>query len=159
MFSPSSLTLDQPAAAAPGNRKSRLTSGFTLVEILVVLGIIALLVGVVMTDVGRSFGGAQVKVATLFVSSGLDISLTSYRIDMGDYPTADDGGLNALWVAPPSKADRWHGPYAKGTAAPLDPWQHPYKYLYPGTHNKGSYDVWSTGPDGVDGSSDNIGNW
>jgi len=165
MSTPSSLVLEQPLADGglpvpdQAGRKARLTSAFTLIEILVVLGIIALLVGVMMTDVGKSFSGAQVKVAKLFVTSEVDIPLTSYRVDMGDYPSADDGGLNALWVAPASKASSWHGPYAKGNAAPLDPWGRPYQYRYPGTHNKNGYDIWSTGKSGVDGGDDNVGNW
>src|ERR1700679_1546034 len=82
MSSPSSLALDHPP-------KPRLTSAFTLIEILVVLGIIALLTGVLMTDVGRSFGRAQGNVAKLFVTSEVEIPLTSYRVDIGDYPSAD----------------------------------------------------------------------
>jgi general secretion pathway protein G len=165
MFSPSSLALDQRIAVGGfpvserGFRRSRHTAAFTLLEIMVVLAIIGLLVGVAMSNLNGIFGKSQAQVAKLFVTSEVEIPLTSYRVDMGNFPTAEDGGLNALWVAPASKADRWHGPYAKGNAAPPDPWGNPYHYLYPGTHNKGSYDIWSTGPDGVDGSSDNVGNW
>jgi len=162
MFSPtSSLALDQQITdgAFFPKRKSRVTSAFTLLEIMVVLAIIGLLVGISMSKLGDVFGKSQGQVAKLFVTSEVEIPLTSYKVDLGDYPTADDGGLNALWVAPASKASSWHGPYAKGNAAPLDPWKNPYHYLYPGTHNKGSYDIWSTGPSGVDGGSDNIGNW
>jgi len=126
---------------------------------MVVLAIIGLLVGISMSKLGSIFGQSQTQVAKLFVTSEVEIPLTSYRVDMGDYPSADDGGLNALWVAPASKSSSWHGPYAKGNAAPLDPWKQPYQYRYPGTHNKGSYDIWSTGPSKVDGGDDNIGNW
>jgi general secretion pathway protein G len=171
MFSPTSLVLrpgfstdgltvpDRDAPRAAGRRLHRPSAGFSLLEILVVLAIIGLIVGVAMSNLTGIFSRSQVNVAKLFVNSEVEIPLTSYRVDVGDYPTNDDGGLNALWVAPSSKADRWHGPYAKGTKAPLDPWGHPYQYRYPGTHNKGSYDIWSTGPGGVDGSDDNIGNW
>jgi general secretion pathway protein G len=157
-----SPTLDLPLTdreLAEPLAKTRHTAAFSLLEILVVLAIIGLIVGVAMSNLGGVFSGAQVKVAKLFVTSEMEIPLTSYRVDMGDYPSADDGGLNALWVAPGNKAGSWHGPYAKGNAAPLDPWKHPYQYKYPGSHNKGGYDLWSTGPGGTDGGEDNIGNW
>ena len=144
---------------APARRVSRAAAGFSLLEILVVLAIIGLIVGVAVANLGSIFGGAQVKVAKLFVTSEVELPLMAYKADMGDSPSAEDGGLNALWVAPSSKAGGWHGPYGKGSKAPLDPWNEPYQYRYPGTHNKGSYDLWSMGPDGKDGTADDIGNW
>ena len=153
------LSASAPAWRRRISRRREGDAAFTLLEILVVLAIIGLLVGVSVSSLGGIFGTAQTKVAKLFVGTEMEIPLTSYRIDMGEYPTPDDGGLNALWVAPSSKADRWHGPYAKGSKAPADPWQREYKYLYPGVHNKSGYDLWSTGPSGVDGGPDNIGNW
>ena len=78
-------------------------------------------------------------------------------MQIGDYPSSDEG-LQALLTAPPSKADKWQGPYleVQGGKLPLDPWKNPYQYRYPGTHNKGSYDLWSMGPDGKDGTDNNI---
>ena len=134
--------------------------GFTLIEILVVIAIIGLLAGLTLSNVGTLFGGSQVQIAKLMVTQSLKTPLTTYRLQMGDYPSTEEG-LQALFVAPANKADRWRGPYvADGTKFPLlDPWNNPYQYRYPGTHNKGSYDVWSTGPHGTDGSEDNVGNW
>jgi general secretion pathway protein G len=135
-------------------------SGFTLVEILVVIAIIGLLAGLTLSNVGTLFGGSQVNIAKLMVTQSLKTPLTTYRLQMGDYPSTEEG-LQALFTAPANKADRWRGPYiADGTKSPLlDPWNEPYQYRYPGTRNKGGYDVWSKGPDKVDGTDDDIGNW
>jgi general secretion pathway protein G len=67
--------------------------------------------------------------------------------------------LQALWTQPAQRADSWHGPYGEGSKPPVDPWGEPYQYAYPGTHNKGSYDLWSKGPDHTSGTDDDIGNW
>ena len=168
-FSPEAFG-DNPGLLVPSSRRPRqplsdlrspasALRAFTILEIVVVLAIIGLLVGLAISNLDKILGNSKVQIAQVFVSSEIEIPLTTYRVDMGDFPTAEDGGLNALWVAPASKADRWRGPYAKGTKAPLDPWKRPYEYRYPGAHNKGSYDIWSLGPGGVDGGPDNIGNW
>jgi general secretion pathway protein G len=141
----------------PTNSKRR---GFTLIEILVVITIITLLAALTISNVGGLFGSSQKSVAQLFVTNSIKTPLLAYRVQMGDYPSTEEG-LQALFTAPPAKADRWHGPYvAEGTKFPLlDPWGRPYQYRYPGTHNKASYDIWSFGPGGTDGTDDNIGNW
>jgi general secretion pathway protein G len=132
--------------------------GFTLIEILVVIAIIALLAGLTIANVGKLFGGSQEDIARLFVTQSMKTPLVTYRFQMGAYPSTDEG-LQALFTAPSGKADRWRGPYvADGTKFPiLDPWLQPYQYASPGTHNKDSYDLWSKGPpDKPDGQ---IGNW
>lgn len=134
--------------------------GFTLLEILVVLAIIGLLVGLAVKNVDKIFGDSQGSVAKIFVNDTIKSSLVQYRIAVGDYPSTTEG-LDALVTAPSGKADKWKGPYidAKGGKVPLDPWQEPYGYRYPGTKNKGSYDIFSKGPDKVEGTEDDIGNW
>ena len=133
---------------------------FTLLEILVVLAIIGLLVGLAVTKVGGIFGAKQEDIARLFVNASIKTPLTAYRIDMGDYPSTDEG-LQALLTAPQNKADHWKGPYldVSGNKLPVDPWQEPYVYRYPGVKNKGGYDIYSKGPDKTDGTPDDIGNW
>ena len=134
--------------------------GFTLIEILVVIAIIGLLAGLTLSNVGKLFSGSQEQIARLMVTQSLKTPLTTYRLQMGDYPTTEEG-LQALFTAPPNKADRWRGPYVTdGTKYPLlDPWTEPYQYRYPGVKNKGGYDLWSKGPDKIDGTDDDIGNW
>ncbi len=139
-------------------RRVRPSAGFTLLEILVVLAIIGLLAGLAITNVDKIFGGAQVSTVRLQVRDSMRTSLTSYRINMGDYPSTSDG-LQALIAAPGSKAEKWHGPYLEPAKIPEDPWGEPLQYAYPGSKNKSGYDVWSKGPDKQSGTADDIGNW
>lgn len=152
-----SLTM-KPASRVFPFRSRRGAEAFTLLEILVVLAIIGLLASLVITNVGGIFGSKQKDVTKLFVTQSIQLPLTAYRIDMGDYPTTAEG-LQALVTPPASKADRWRGPYLQDGKLPVDTWGEPYQYRYPGTHNKNGYDVWSKGPDKTDGTDDDIGNW
>ena len=129
--------------------------GFTLLEILVVVGILALLATFVVTNFPRIFGGAKEDLARSFVRSELDLVLLNFRMHTGSYPTTQEG-IQALYTAPPSRAAKWRGPYI--TRIPIDPWGTPYKYRYPGTKNADGYDLFSYGPDKVE-SADDIGNW
>lgn len=131
---------------------------FTMMEVLVVLAILALLAGLAITNIGGIFGGAQASAAQLFVKESIKTPLMTYRLHMGDFPTTTEG-LQALIKSPGTKAAQWHGPYLTETKIPLDPWGEPYQYAYPGTHNKGTYDIWSKGPDKQSGTEDDIGNW
>jgi len=138
----------------------RSTSAFTLLEILVVLAIIGLLVGLTVTKFGNVLGANEKVVASMFVKSSLNSPLMQYRLGAGEYPSTAEG-IQALIVAPANKADRWAGPYigAKNGKVPPDPWGEPYQYRYPGTKNKGGFDIWSKGPDKADGTEDDVGNW
>ncbi|HEU5080221.1 MAG TPA: type II secretion system major pseudopilin GspG [Opitutaceae bacterium] len=135
----------------------RSTSGFTLLEIMVVLAIIGLLVTLAISNTDKIFGNAKLTTAEIFVKQSMKVPLTSYRINIGDYPSTSEG-LQALVTAPANKADRWKGPYLQDGKLPLDPWGRPYQYRYPGTHNKETYDLFSLGPDGQE-SDDDIKNW
>lgn len=131
-----------------------------MMELLVVIGILALLATLAISNVTGIFGGAQESTTRLFVNESMTNSLFTYRLHMGDYPSTAEG-IAALVTAPANKADRWNGPYLKeNTKMPiLDPWGEPYQYRYPGVKNPKSYDLWSKGPDKTDGTADDIGNW
>jgi general secretion pathway protein G len=150
----------EPSASPLRRNTRKRTSAFTLIEILVALAILGMLAGIAFNAVEGIMSRAQVSAAKLAVSQSFSVALTSYRISMGDYPTTEEG-LQALFVAPSNKADRWRGPYvSESQKYPiLDPWGEPYQYRYPGSHNKKSYDIWSKGPDHTDGTDDDIGNW
>lgn len=139
---------------------SRRSKGFTLLEIMVVLAILGLLVAVLVKNVGGDLDRGQRQGASLFVKSTLSLPLTTFRIDMGSYPTTSQG-LQALISQPQSGGQRWQGPYLDipSGKVPLDPWQQPYEYRYPGVKNKSSYDLFSKGPDQAAETEDDIGNW
>jgi general secretion pathway protein G len=147
----------------PASRTSRLPrhhglEAFTLLEILVVLGIIVLLFSLVVANITGMFTGAKHDIAKLFVTQSLKAPLNVYQIHMGDFPSTAEG-LQALITAPANKADRWRGPYLEEPKIPVDPWGEPYQYRFPGVKNKTNFDLWSKGPDKTDGTEDDIGNW
>ena len=109
-----------------------------------VLAILALLAGIVGPKVLGQLGGAKAKTAAVQIAD-LEKTLELFKLDVGRYPSADEG-LNALVTKPPSAA-AWTGPYLKG-GVPLDPWSHPYVYK-PGPG--GTVEILSYGADGTPG--------
>lgn len=131
-------------------------SGFTLLELLVVLVILGLLVGYVAPKYFAQLGKSEVKTARAQINS-LEKALDQYRLDVGRYPTGEQG-LAALNVRPAAEP-KWAGPYLQ-KAVPNDPWGKPYLYKAPGEH--GEYDLSSLGKDGQPGGDEeslDIVNW
>jgi general secretion pathway protein G len=140
----------------PGELRAARNRGFTLLELLVVMVIMGLLAAFVAPRYFAQVGKSQIKAAKAQIDA-FDKALDQYRIDMGRYPTTEEG-LEALMTAPPNDP-AWGGPYLK-KAIPLDPWGHPYGYVQPGTH--GDVDLLSDGKDGQPaGSGENaeLTNW
>jgi general secretion pathway protein G len=125
----------------------RACSGFTLLELLVVMVIIGLLAGYVGPKYFAQVGKSETKVAKAQIDA-LEKALDQYRLDTGRYPTSEQG-LAALNQKPADEA-RWAGPYLK-KGVPPDPWGQPYMYRAPGEH--GEYDLYSYGKDGQPGGT------
>lgn len=126
---------------------SRLHTGFTLIEVMVVVVVIALLAGLVAPNVFRNLGVARESTAQSQAAM-LAAALDAYRLDNGRYPS-ETQGLDALWVAPqtPPLPRNWMGPYLR-RPPPLDPWENPYHYTL---HDDGRFRLATLGADGQEG--------
>ena len=120
--------------------------GFTLVELMLVVIIIGTLVAMVMPRLAGRTEQAKRAAAKADIEANISSALDLYEIDHGSYPDS----LEILLEKKDGK-----GPYLKKSA--IDPWGHPYKYTYPGTH--GDYDLMSYGKSGTEGGEDALTNW
>ncbi len=128
-------------------------AGFSLIEVLLVLALIAGIGALIATNVFGAGEKAKVSQAKIAVKK-IGMAVDNYYIDTGNLPSK----LDHL-VSGSGAADGWDGPYAKDTEL-LDPWKKPYQYKAPGEH--GPYDIMSYGSDmksGGDGKGTDIGNW
>ena len=122
--------------------------GFTLLELLVVLVVLGLLVSIVGPRYFNQLGKSEAKAAQAQLA-GIAKALDLYRIDVGRYPSTEQG-LAAL-TAPPANETRWRGPYLQ-KSVPADPWGRAYVYKSPGEH--GEFDLLSLGKDGSPGGAE-----
>jgi general secretion pathway protein G len=134
----------------------RKIKGFTLIEVMVVVVILAILASIIVPKLmsrPEQAKNTKAQQDILAIENGLEL----YKLDNGSYPTSDQG-LNALVEKPttPPIPEHWQdGGYLKRLSD--DPWGHPYQYLNPGNH--GDTDIYSYGPQGQGDSKNYIGNW
>ena len=131
-------------------------SGFTLVEIMLVVIIIGALAAMIIPRLSGRGEEAKVKVARADIDANLATALRLYELDNGSFPTTEQG-LAALRIKPNTNPlpENWNGPYIE--RAPLDPWGRPYIYSSPGEH-RSDYDLSSKGKD-ASSDKDEISNW
>jgi general secretion pathway protein G len=136
-------------SAEPATRTMRRgEAGFTLVELLVMLSILALLAALVGPRVLGYIGSSKVKTAKIQIES-IGAALQLYRIDVGRYPTTSEG-LRSL-VQPSGSTASWNGPYLAKRELPRDPWGREYQYRSPGQN--GDFDIFSLGADNQPGGT------
>jgi general secretion pathway protein G len=142
--------------------EKRNESGFTLLEILGVLTLLAAIIALVAPNVIKQTEKGQIKAAQAQVNS-LKAVLNSYYLDNTAYPSTEQG-LAALYQKPtvPPVPENWNGPYLEENKIPKDPWGRDIQYACPGRHNPEKYDVYTLGSDNAEGgagSNADIGNW
>jgi general secretion pathway protein G len=121
--------------------RARKNAGYTLLELLVVMGILAVLTAIATPQLMGYFGKAKTQSVQLQIEN-IGTALELYYMENGAYPSAS-AGLKSLVEAPP-EAPRWNGPYIKKAKNLLDPWGRPYQYAV----SDGQYEVYSLGPTG-----------
>ncbi len=132
-------------------------SGFSLLELLVVLTILVLLATITVPQVMKYLDKAKADTARVAINN-MGATLDMFRLDVGRYPSQSEG-LEAL-ITQPSQAPGWNGPYLKRKDMLLDPWGRAYRYKFPGEH--GEYDLYSYGADdaeGGEGANRDITSW
>ncbi|MFL2840764.1 MAG: type II secretion system major pseudopilin GspG [Pseudohongiellaceae bacterium] len=139
------------------NKIQKSHKGFTLIEIMVVVAVIALLTAMIgPTLFNKLLQAEETRIAQDI--RAIESALKFYRLDNYRYPTQGQG-IAALIDAPAGVEDRWNGPYLE--SMPMDPWGQTYIYAYPSTHDR-EFDVFTLGADQQEnggGADQDWGNW
>jgi len=131
--------------------------GFTLLELMVVLLILALLATIAAPQVMKHLSKAKSQTARIQIDA-LTASVNFFQMDVGRPPTQQEG-LKVL-IEAPANEPKWDGPYIQKADSLTDPWGRPYLYKYPGTHREIEiYSLGSDGKEGGDNDARDIGNW
>jgi len=142
-------------------RRKSFRSGFTLLEVLLVIGIIVALAALVIPNVmGR---GERAKVGTTKIQMKyIEDALDYFKLDIGRYPTTEEGLLALVekdQLEDEEEAEKWTKPYLKKASELRDGWNNEFNYVCPGEHNEDGFDLSSNGPDGEEDTEDDIMNW
>ncbi len=138
-------------------RKTARRRGFTFLEIMFVVVIIGVLLAVAVPKMTGKSRQAQIRATELGIRN-VGLALKEYELATGQFPNTSEG-LMALVERPSNiDEDRWTGPYLDDEEMPKDAWGHEFNYRSPGDHKK-DYDLWSSGPDGIEGNEDDVKNW
>jgi general secretion pathway protein G len=125
---------------------------FRFLPVVVVLAILALLV---VPRINNTPSLSKSRIAKIQISE-FEQALKALASDTGRFPTSAEG-LEVL-VNDPGNLKDWKGPYLKKNM-PNDPWGRTYVYRFPGIRNPDYYDLWSNGPDGIEGTEDDVANY
>ena len=139
--------------------RNRRRSGFTLLEVMIVVAIIVMLAAFAIPNLLGMQDSAKIKTTAVQVKA-FESAVESYKAMNGDFPSGDQG-LSMLVTGPGNTQD-WKPLMANDDVNMPDPWGNKYNYVFPGSRNKyGSShpDIWSNGPDKQPGTGDDIGNW
>ncbi|WP_202741159.1 type II secretion system major pseudopilin GspG [Acinetobacter sp. 'aerobic (ED)'] len=151
-LNPCTQSIASRLAACSSIARMNRASGFTLIEVMVVIVILGVLAALIVPNVmGR---GEKAKVDTTSITlKGVAGALDQYKLDNGRYPSMQDGGLDAL-VNQPATAKNWlPGGYVKG-GYPKDSWENDLQYVIPGREGR-PFDLYSFGADGKEGGEGN----
>jgi general secretion pathway protein G len=134
-------------------QRHRLRPGFTLLEIVIVLGIIAVILGGSIAVVGKLTEGAKVQRVTSDFNT-ISSAISTYKLNAGSAPTSAQG-LQALITKPSSTPvpKRWT---QLATEIPDDPWQKPYQYRNPGKKDSSEFEIYTLGKDGLENTDDDM---
>ncbi|MBO4710639.1 type II secretion system major pseudopilin GspG [bacterium] len=133
-------------ALIKANAKEK-SKGFSLLEIMVTITIMTMIMGAVGVGVMGYLDKSKIKQAKIDIGT-ISNALDLYKTEFGRYPDSDDG-LSRLVEEKILKEKK----------VPLDPWGNEYVYIYPGSNNEDTFDLYSFGPDGKEGGNDDITNW
>ncbi|MFH1245404.1 MAG: type II secretion system major pseudopilin GspG [Candidatus Omnitrophota bacterium] len=145
-------------------RKQYSLTGFTLMELLVVMAIVVILAGMAVggAQMARKRGAMTKAKAAI---AALEAAIDMYELDLGVYPASGNTTMVQELSSDSNPNPDWNGPYIRfkedelANGEYLDPWGNPYIYTTPGAHNTSSFDIYSCGPNGEEGGGDDIYNW
>ncbi|MEQ8821606.1 MAG: type II secretion system major pseudopilin GspG [Sumerlaeia bacterium] len=131
--------------------------GFTFLEIMFVVVIIGVLLAIVGPRLAGKSTEARKGTAKADIRN-IKVGLAQFEMHVGRFPNTSEG-IEALIEEPSGLPDdQWDGPYLDTDVTPKDPWGAVYNYRSPGEHSK-DYDIWSSGPDGQEGTEDDVTSW